>query len=168
MVIRPERPADYGAIHEVNCAAFGSAVEADLVDALRAGGHAIASLVAEREGRVVGHLLLSRLPIVTAAGTREALALAPMCVEPEAQRQGIGSQLVAAAIAQSRDEGHQIIIVLGHPAFYPRFGFSAELARPLQSPFSGDAWMALELVSGALTGVSGRVVYPPPFGISDG
>jgi putative acetyltransferase len=66
-----------------------------------------------------------------------------------------------------RDEGHRIVIVVGHPEYYPRFGFSPELARPLRSQFSGDAWMALELVPGAMQGVAGRVKYPPPFGIPD-
>lgn len=164
MQIRPECPADFPSTRSVNCAAFGSADEADLVDALRDGGHAVLSLVAEQDGVLIGHLLLSRLSIATARGEIGALALAPMAVTPERQREGIGSRLVAAAISLARDAGHRIIIVLGHPDFYPRFGFSAELARPLEAPFSGDAWMALELVSGALEGVSGQVVYPAPFG----
>ena len=63
-----------------------------------------------------------------------------------------------------RKKGHKIVVVLGHTEFYPRFGFSAELAQPLESPFGGgEAWMAMELVSGALAGVEGRVEYPPPF-----
>ena len=98
-------------------------------------------------------------------GVLPALALAPMAVLPEWQRQGIGSMLVRAGLDLCREAGHEIVIVLGHPEFYPRFGFSADLARPLTSPYSsaGDAWMALELVPGALRRVAGEVRYPLPF-----
>ena len=122
------------------------------------------SLVAEMDGQVVGHILFSRVAIVTEFGTVEALSLAPMAVMPDCQRQGIGSKLVEAGLEACRERGHKIIVVLGHPEFYPRFGFSAELAQPLESPFGGgDAWMALELVPGALEGVQGRVEFSPPF-----
>src|SRR5690606_22745960 len=104
--------------------------------------------------------LFSDLPIITTSGTVPALALAPMAVLPEFQRQGIGSELVRRGLDVCREQGHRIVIVLGHPDFYPRFGFSSDLAQPLLSPFSGEAWMALELVPGALEGVAGRVEYP--------
>jgi putative acetyltransferase len=80
------------------------------------------------------------------------------------RRHEIGSELVRRGLEVCRAQGHAIVIVLGHPDFYPRFGFSTELARPLESPFGGgEAWMAVELVPGALAGVKGRVEYPPPF-----
>lgn len=102
--------------------------------------------------------------IATKAGTVDALSLAPMAVLPSHQRQGIGSRLVEAALEACREAGHRIVVVLGHPEFYPRFGFSAGLARPLESPFGGgEAWMALELVPGALGGVEGRVEFSLPF-----
>ncbi|HTU26933.1 MAG TPA: N-acetyltransferase, partial [Pirellulales bacterium] len=84
-----------------------------------------------------------------------ALALAPMAVLPQFQRHGVGSELSRRGIDLCREQGHKIVIVLGHPGFYPRFGFSAELARPLLSPFSGKPWMALELVKGSLKDVAG-------------
>lgn len=94
-----------------------------------------------------------------------ALALAPMAVLPELQNRGIGSALVQKGLEVCRQLGYKIVIVVGHPAFYPRFGFSPKLAANLESPFSGgDSFMALELVPGALDGVAGRVQYPPPFG----
>ena len=124
------------------------------------------SLVAEEGGRVVGHILFSDLPIVTADGTVEALALAPLAVLPSHQRRGIGSLLVREGLRACREAGHRIVVVLGHPEFYPRFGFSAELAERLKSPFSGPAFMAAELVPGALEGVEGEVRYPPPFGLA--
>jgi putative acetyltransferase len=163
-VIRPESPTDFDAIRRVNRLAFGRDDESQLVDALRDGGCVRLSLVAELDGEIVGHILFSELPIIADSGTYiQALALAPMAVLPAYQRRGIGSELAARGLELCREQGHQIVIVVGHPTFYPRFGFSAELARPLRSPFSGDAWMAAELVPGALNGVVGSVVYSPPF-----
>jgi putative acetyltransferase len=164
VVIRSEAASDLDAIRQVNRAAFESDAEANLVDALRDGGYVEVSLVAEVDGEIVGHILFSRLPIITKTGQVDALSLAPMAVLPSHQRQGIGSNLVEAGLETCREKGHKIVVVLGHPEFYPRFGFSADLARPLKSPFGGgDAWMAMELVPGALAGVEGRVEYPPPF-----
>jgi putative acetyltransferase len=135
-----------------------------LVDALRDGGYLRLSLVAERDEQVVGHILFSDLPILTDAGIVPALALAPMAVLPPFQKQGIGSALVRRGLELCREQGHRIVVVLGHPHFYPRFGFSAKLASALASPFGGgDSWMALELVPRALDHVSGQVVYPAPF-----
>ena len=164
VLIRPETIADPEAIRNVNCLAFGQDAEARLVDALRDGGYVRLSLVAEKDGEVVGHILFSDLPIITKAGTVPALALAPMSVLPAFQRQGIGSALVRRGLEICREHGHRIVIVLGHPDYYPRFGFSVRLAGPLSSPFGGgESWMALELVPGALAGVVGNVQYPPPF-----
>ncbi len=165
IIIRPESTADEDAIRHVNRLAFGQDEEARLVDALREGGFVRVSLVAERAGRVVGHILFSDLPIITEAGTVPALALAPMAVFPELQNQGIGSALVTRGLEACRQQGHRVVVVLGHSHFYPRFGFSSKLAAHLESPFSGsDSFMALGLVPGVLDGIAGRVQYPPPFG----
>jgi putative acetyltransferase len=165
MTVRPETSADHEAIRHVNRLAFGQDDEARLVDALRNGGYVRLSLVAEQGGQVVGHILFSDLPIITEAGTVSALALAPMAVLPEFQNQGIGSAMVRIGLDECRRQGHQIVVVLGHPHFYPRFGFSPKLAEHLDSPFPGGAtFMALELVPGAMDGVIGKVQYPPPFG----
>ena len=162
--IRPEIAEDQQAIRHVNQQAFGSSDEANLVDALREGGFVEVSLVAETDGQVVGHILFSRVAIITTSGAVDAQSLAPMAVIPDCQRQGIGSKLVEAGLEACRERGHKIVVVLGHPEFYPRFGFSAELARRLESPFGGgEAWMALELVPGAFEGVQGRVEFSPPF-----
>ena len=165
--IRPETPSDREAVYRVNQLAFGQADEAVLVDALRSGGYARVSLVAEVDGEIVGHILFSDLPILTAHGTVSAVSLAPMAVVPEHQRRGIGSALVRAGLEACRAAGYRIVVVLGHADFYPRFGFSAKLAEPLLSPFHGKhSWMAAELLPGALDGVSGWVQYAPPFGIA--
>jgi putative acetyltransferase len=164
LTIRPETSADHDAIRQVNRLAFGQDAEALLVDALRDGGYLRVSLVAEQAGQVVGHILFSDLPIRTEAGTVEALALAPMAVLPEFQNQGVGSALVRRGLEECRQQGHRIVVVLGHPNYYPRFGFSPKLAACLDSPYAGgDSHMALELVAGALEGLKGRVEYPPPF-----
>jgi putative acetyltransferase len=162
-LIRPETTADHEAVRHVNRLAFGQDAEARLVDTLREGGYVRASLVAEKNGQVVGHILFSDLPILTEARTVSALALVPMAVLQEFQKRGIGSALVRRGLELCREQGHRIV-VLGDPHFYPRFGFSAKLASALASPFGGgDSWMALELVLGALDHVSGKVAYPPPF-----
>jgi len=164
LTIRPESEPDRLEVRTVNKAAFETAAEANLVDALRKSDCVTASLVAEADGRIVGHILFSRLPVMTGAGTVESVSLAPMAVLPGHQRQGIGSRLVKAGLEASRDQGHRIVVVLGQPDFYARFGFSAELARPLKNPFgAGEAWMAMELIPGALHGITGRVEYPAPF-----
>ncbi|HWY88781.1 MAG TPA: N-acetyltransferase [Gemmataceae bacterium] len=163
--VRAETPDDLEAIREVNRRAFGQEDEARLVDALRDGGCARLSLVAEEGRLVVGHILFSDLPIITQAGTLHALALAPMAVLPDRQRRGIGSRLVREGLRACADAGHRVVVVVGHPDYYPRFRFSARLAEPLLAPISGPAFMALELVPGALENVASEVHYPPPFGL---
>ncbi len=112
---------------------------------------------------MIGHILFSQLPIETSGGAIEALALAPLAVVPDRQGQGIGSLLVREGLRSCREAGHRIVIVLGHPEYYPRFGFSTELAKRLNSPYSGPAFLAMELVPGPLDGVEGEVRYPTPF-----
>lgn len=164
--IRPETDKERKTVGNVNRAAFETEDEANLVDALRGGGYVEVSLIAEEDGEIVGHILFSRITIDTNVGTVDALSLAPMAVLPSHQRQGIGSKLVEAGLEVCRKQSHKIVVVLGHPEFYPRFGFSAELAQPLESPFgAGEAWMAKELVPGAMEGVVGKVEYPPPFSV---
>ena len=166
MRIRPETAADLAAIQEVNRLAFIGEDEARLVDLLRDGGYVRVSLVAEEDGQILGHILFSDLPIVTPGGIVPALSLAPMAVIPSHQRRGIGSRLVGEGLKTCAEAGHRIVVVLGPPEFYPRFGFSAMMAGRLRSPYSGPAFMAVELVPGALEGVEGEVRYPPPFGVA--
>jgi putative acetyltransferase len=163
MFIRREREADRADILALHRAAFEGPFEAGLVDRLSDGGLVVVSLVAVDAGASVGHILFSRLPIQTATGVIDAVALAPMAVVPGRQRQGIGSALVREGLRACREQGERIAIVLGHPEFYPRFGFSPELARRLRSPYSGPAFMAIALEPGALDGVEGEVRYPSAF-----
>lgn len=161
--IREEEPSDVDAIRDVNRLTFGQDAEGRLVDQLRGEGYARVSLVAEVNGRIVGHILFSELPVMTDAQAIPAVALAPMAVVPDHQRQGIGSALVRAGLEGCRTRGFRVAVVLGHRAFYPRFGFSALLARQIAAPFSGEDFMAIELEAGAMKGARGRVTYPPPF-----
>ena len=163
IVIREETPADYDAVREVNRRAFGQEDEARLVDALREAGVVVASLVAEEDGRIAGHILFTELAVETNAGPLRAAALAPMAVEPGRQRRGVGSALVRRGIEVCRARGYDVILVVGHRDYYPRFGFSPERARTLDSVYSCDAFMALELTPGALDGRTGSVRYPAPF-----
>ena len=163
--IRDVVVADHKAIHTLNCEAFGGSAEADLVSQLRNDGDATVELVAEDAGsKIVGHILLSPVEICCLPNTVDALSLAPMAVTPTLQRQGIGTQLVNQALEHASRRGHRVVVVLGHDGYYPRFGFCAKLAQPLTCPFgSGDAWMAVELVPGALDGVTGNVKYASAF-----
>jgi putative acetyltransferase len=167
MIIRSEKPQDHEAIHRVNRLAFGREEEASLVAALRRSDAYIPglSLVAEENGGIIGHILFTRIHIKGKTRSVEALALAPMCVLPEMQRRGIGSALVEIGLEECAEFGHRIVIVVGHPEFYPRFGFRPAAESGIQAPFPvpSEAFMALALVPGALSWVSGIVVYPPEF-----
>ncbi|WP_374571841.1 GNAT family N-acetyltransferase [Phenylobacterium sp.] len=160
-MIRHARPADRPAIGEVTAAAFGRTDEADLVERLRKAGDVMFELVAEEDGQIVGHILFSRLW----ADRIELLyaALAPVSVRPDRQRQGLGGELIRAGLDACRDFGASGVLLLGHPDYYPRFGFSAEAAAQVASPYAGSpAFMALALEDGAFEGPL-TVAYPDAF-----
>jgi putative acetyltransferase len=168
VIVRAENAEDAeerSVIHSINEAAFGGQDEADLVDRLRTEGVVLISLVAAIQERIAGHTLFSRMSIETTLGSISAAALAPVAVLPEYQRRGIGGRLIHHGLNLLRARGEQIVIVVGHPYYYPRFGFSSRKGRSLESPFPQDAFMALELSPGALDGVRGRVRYPAAFGV---
>jgi putative acetyltransferase len=163
--IRSRTTVDDTAIRRLNDNAFGGIYESRLIEDLRAAGLDAVELVAV-EDDLVGHILLSVLATTIERQTVPALALAPMAVRPDRPRQGIGSALVRTGLNLARERDWRAVIVLGHKSYYPRFGFSAALARPLEAPFSGDAFMALELARSALRGEKGRVTYPAAFGVT--
>jgi putative acetyltransferase len=162
LTIRPERDGDAEGIRAVTTAAFPTEAEANLVDALRRQQAAVISVVAAAGSRVVGHILFSRV-IVDGADAR-MLGLAPMAVLPELQRQGIGSELVRAGLDASRDRGAAAVVVVGHPAFYPRFGFVPASRFGLRCEYDvpDDVFMTLELIPGVLR-TGGLVRYHPAF-----
>ena len=165
LVIRCEEAADEPAVRTVNESAFGRPDEADLVNGLRKEGVVILSLVAEMRKQVVGHVLFSRIWIDRPDASLAAVALAPIAVLPDHQRNGIGGRLIRSGLDSLRNQGERIAIVLGHPDYYPRFGFSTEKARLIASPFPPDAFMAVELSINALGGIRGKVRYPVAFGL---
>jgi putative acetyltransferase len=154
-------------IREVETAAFGRTSEAELVEAIRNSPNFIPelSIVAVEDGTVLGHILFSPIAIETRGQSVPALALAPLAVTPTHQHQGIGSQLVQIGLSKCRELGHGIVVVLGHPRYYQRFGFQTASTFGIQAPFPvpDEAFMVLELKPGALMDVSGIVQYPASF-----
>jgi putative acetyltransferase len=163
--IRREQPEDIAAIHEVHELAFGRPAEADLVDALRAKSKATLSLVAVENDRIVGHILFSPVTINSAERTFSAVGLAPMAVLPERQGRGIGSQLVKAGLIECRNTGYDCVVVLGHPTYYPRFGFVPASRYGLRSEYEvpDEAFMVLAWHAGVLKDRGGVVRYQPEF-----
>ncbi len=164
MKVRAETRHDHEPVHALNAAAFESDAEADLVDTLRTEANPVISLVAEVDGAAVGHILFSPVTL-TGHEDRLWLALAPMAVRPEVQRRGIGSALVRAGLERCRELSAAAVVVLGHPRFYPKFGFVPSTRYAIRSDYNvpEEVFMILELEEGALTGVSGTVKYHPAF-----
>ena len=169
-LIRSEESEDYLSIYSVNQAAFDRDVEARLIEKLRATSAFVPelSLVAGADGGIVGHILFCRISIETKTTSVPELALGTLAVQPHFQRQGFGSLLVREGLEKSRQLGFRAVVVIGHPDYYPRFGFTPARERGLELPFDapGEAFMVLEIVPDALRGVSGTVIYPPEFGES--
>lgn len=165
ITVRAETSEDIDAVRLVNESAFGRAEEARLVDALRAATRPHISLVAEADGRVVGHIFFS--PVTLETGNRGSVmfGLAPMAVLPEYQNQGVGSRLVREGLDECRRSGGGAVVVLGHPAYYPRFGLVPASAKGLRCeyPVPDEAFMVAELTHGGLSG-QGLVKYHPEFG----
>jgi putative acetyltransferase len=165
VTILHERPEDVNAIRFVLEEAFGHSNEADRVDALRRRGALTLSLVALRENEVVGHIVFSPVTIESARSSFDAIGLGPMAVLPPYQRKTIGSQLVRIGLEQCRQAGHEIVVVVGHPDFYGRFGFVPTKHRGLHCEFDvpDDVFMVMELRQDALAGRGGLVKYQPEF-----
>jgi len=155
--IRREWPEDINGISSVLEKAFGQPNEAKLVNALREHGKHVLSLVALKDGEIVGYILFTRVTVDSKAGNYEILGLAPVGVLPVYQRQGIGIALTNKALEILKAEGHKAVIVLGHPEYYPRFGFipASRFGIRWELECPDGAFMALELVEGALTGKGG-------------
>ena len=163
--IRLETPEDIDSIRYVNEQAFGQKAEADVIDKLRSRNALTISLVAVRKDEVVGHIAFSLVAVESKGAGFEAITLAPMAVLPAYQRQGIGSQLVRAGLEECRRLDHDIVVVLGHPDYYPRFGFVTAKPKGIDCEFEvpGEVWMVLELREGALAGRGGKVRFQPEF-----
>jgi putative acetyltransferase len=178
IIIRRETASDQAGIRSVHERAFPGPDEANIVDALRAAGVVTLSLVATRDhagatddaadspiggASIWGHILFSPVIIATAAGEREAVGLAPLAVDPDWQRRGIGGRLVRAGLDMLREAGHAAVVVLGHPDYYPRFGFAPASGFGLrwEHPCPDASFMALALTARGLDGGPGVVRYRP-------
>jgi len=164
--VRAEASHDLASVHEVLVQAFPSEAEAKLVERLRGHTDPQISLVAENEaGQVVGHILFTPVEISSSSENATAMGLAPMAVLPTFQRQGIGSALVEAGLSACLAAGAPVVVVLGHPSYYPRFGFKLawDVGLFYESPGANPAFMVQELEPGALRGRSGEVRYHAAF-----
>ena len=164
MLIRNEEDRDRSAVHALNVAAFETAAEADLVDALRQQARPLVSLVAEEGGAVVGHIMFSPVEL-NGHPELKIMGLAPLAVAPVFQRTGIGSALVRAGLEQCRRLDCGAVVVLGHPGYYPRFGFAVAARYGVGCEYDApeDAFMLIELQPGCLRGATGTVTYHPAF-----
>ena len=168
LVIRQETDADFLNVYELNKAAFGQDNEAKLVDALRKSKAFIPdlSLVATIDNIIAGHILFTKIMIKDDSGSEnESLALAPMAVKPELQRQGIGGQLIKQGLFKAKEIGYRSVIVLGHEHYYPKFGFVPAEKWNIKAPFDvpENVFMGIELVKDGLINVKGIVHYSKEF-----
>lgn len=174
--IRIERNSDYKTTEEIVTSAFAEAEhrdgdEANLVVRLRASSEFIPelSLVAEVAGQLVGHILFSPIQIISqlndAIVIHPSLALAPVSVLPVFQKQGVGNRLITEGHYRAKEFGFSSVILLGHPAYYPRFGYRPASQFDIRPSFDvpSECFMAAELTANALKDISGVVKYPPEF-----
>jgi len=163
VLIRDEAPGDVDQIRRLVDAAFESSGESDLIASLRSDASPLISLVAEEAGSVIGHILFSPVTI----GDRDALlfGLAPMAVSPGRQRNGVGSALVREGLSRCRNLSAAGVVVLGHAAYYPRFGFTKAADFGISSEYEvpDEIFMAIECTEGSLGGIEGQVRYHPAF-----
>lgn len=165
--IRAEKAEDYTVIDEINSSAFKGESEGKLIRAIRESEWFVPelSLIAEWHEEVVGHILFSEVMIQTENKQVPTLALAPMAVSPRHQKQGIGSLLVQQGLEKAQQFGYEHVVVLGHPNFYPKFGFVSSVSKGIEPPFPvpEEVFMVLELKERSLEGIRGKVAYPPAF-----
>ena len=159
MNIRKEEERDFEEIKKINDIAFGGEFESKLVANLRSGKNFILSLVAEKDGEIIGHIMYSRIKI----DGIDSAALAPVCVIPEYQNMGIGSRLIEKSLEMLKSMGEKSVIVLGHDKYYPKFGFETANKYGIKCPYDvpDEAFMALELEKDSLK--SGMVEYGEEF-----
>ena len=158
VIIREEKPGDAAAIQALHRAEFSGNAEADLVEEMCGSGKVLLSLVVEDAGKIIGHVLYSKIAV---NGVENAAALGPIAVDLAHQKHGCGSRLIEEAHRRLPEMGITIVFVLGDPAYYRRFGFSAEQATAFRTPYDSPYMQSVKLAPGAPP--SGTVVYPPPF-----
>ena len=165
LIIREESPKDINGIYEINKQAFEDESEAKIVNALREADELSLSLVAQINNQIVGHIAFSEVKIDSGTETYDAIGLAPMAILPEYQRQGYGSELVEKGLKILSERGHEIVVVLGHPDYYPKFGFNTTDQYGIYCEFEcpAEAFMIKELKQNSLKGIGGTVKFNPKF-----
>ncbi len=163
--VRTEKPGDVPFVHELNTLAFPTEAEANLVDVLRENAQSVISLVAIDDNAIVGHIMFTPVELC-GASSLNIMGLAPMAVTPDRQRCGIGSALVSQGLDRCGTIGAGAVIVLGHPAYYPRFGFAPASPMNIDCEYvvPDEAFMVLELTAGYLSGAEGTIRYLDAFG----
>jgi putative acetyltransferase len=164
VIVRDEEQQDQASVRAVNTLAFDTVAEANLVNALRDQVRPVVSLVAEEHGAILGHIMFSPVSLGGHPDLR-LMGLAPMAVAPAHQREGIGSALVRAGLESCRQLGCGAVVVLGHPSYYPRFGFEPSVRFGIGCEYEvpAEAFMVIELQPGYLSGVSGTVQFHAAF-----
>ena len=164
--IRKEKDSDKENIWKVNAGAFETEAEANLVNALRDSGIHFISLVAEQDEKIVGHILFTPVEFLGDNSGLKLMGLAPMAVLPKYQKKGIGKQLVNKGIENCITQGYDAIVVLGHPEYYPKFGFTPSVKYGIKSEYDvpDEVSMVLELRENSLKGKSGIIKYHGAFG----
>jgi len=166
--IRPETPKDFEQVIKVNDLAFNQPNEGKMIEALRCDNKFIPelSIVAEVDSMVVGHILFFPLNIISGEKSFEVLSLAPMSVLPEYQNKGIGNKLVTEGLKKAKKMGFKAVVVLGHPTYYPKFGFERASNWNIKLPIEDvpdEASMAIELEEGFLKDKAGVIEYPSEY-----
>ncbi|MGV3488941.1 MAG: GNAT family N-acetyltransferase [Tuberibacillus sp.] len=168
-MIRAEKREDIDPISEVHTLAFERVNEAKLVEAIRSSEYFIPELslaaVSGASNEVIGHIMFSEISIKTEEGLLPTIGLSPMAVHPEYQNRGIGSALVREGLKRCKEKGFEHVFVLGHPHFYPKFGFEPSNPKGIRPPFPvpDEVFMVCELKEGSLAPIFGTVEYPPAF-----
>ena len=167
ITLRKEEAKDFQNIAMVNDVAFGRKAESKLIDTLRNTKEFIPDLsaIAEVDGKVIGHILFYPITINEGEKKHISLALAPMSIIPAFHKKSIGKLLVIYGLQAAKNLGHKSVIVLGHPSYYPKFGFEPASKWNIKSPFPApdEAFLAIELEKGSLEKISGTVIYPKAF-----
>ncbi len=166
--IRTEHAGELKTVQKITRSAFPTHTESRLVDAVWRAHDVVCSLLFQKDDAALGHLMLSKMRVSGDGEEITAAALGPVSVLPDCQRQGIGSQLIRAAIEHAREKDIAMIFVLGDPGYYSRFGFAPETARPFASPYAGKDFQALVLDDAFALPRAGEAHYAPAFAIFGG
>jgi len=169
MIIRTEESKDYRDVYLLNYEAFGGRDdESRLIERIRESIYFLPelSLVAEENGEIVGHILFSRAEVIDGEVKKDVIVLAPVAVKPDKQRLGIGGRLIQEGLQRCRDMGYGLALLIGHPSYYPKFGFRP--ARPYglelrQFEVPDDVFMVCEVIDGELKKAKGELRYPKTF-----